>query len=128
MNEFELKRICVNVKLLSHVQLFVTPWIVAYQAPPSMEFPRQEYWSGLLFPSPGDLPNPGIKPGSPTLQTDALLSEPPDKLDYDWIWFKKDSWVLLFWNLMTFSGLWKIRTRCLSFKALSLLIKKMDKS
>ena len=83
MNEFELKRICVNVKLLSHVQLFVTPWIVAYQAPPSMEFPRQEYWSGLLFPSPGDLPNPGIKPGSPTLQTDALLSEPPDKLDYD---------------------------------------------
>ena len=83
MNEFELKRICVNVKLLSHVQLFVTPWIVAYHAPPSMEFPRQEYWSGLLFPSPGDLPNPGIKPGSPTLQTDALLSEPPDKLDYD---------------------------------------------
>ena len=83
MNEFELKRICVNVKLLSHVRLFATPWTVAYQASPSMEFSRQEYWSGLLFPSPGNLPNPVIKPGSPTLHTDALLFEPPDKLDYD---------------------------------------------
>ena len=52
---------------LSHVQLFVTPWTVAYQAPPSMEFSRQEYWSGLPFPSPGDLPNPGIEPRSPVL-------------------------------------------------------------
>ena len=51
---------------------------VAYQAPPSMGFSRQEYWSGLPFPSPGDLPNPGIKPGSPALQTDALPSEPPE--------------------------------------------------
>ena len=58
---------------LSHVQLFATPWTVAYQAPPSMGFSRQEYWSGLLFPSPGDLPNPGIEPGSPALQTHALL-------------------------------------------------------
>ena len=65
------------VKLLSHVQLFVTPWTVAHQAPPSMEFSRQEYWSGLPFPSPEDLPNPGIEPGSPTLQADALPSEPP---------------------------------------------------
>ena len=48
---------------------------VAHQAPLSMEFPRQEYWSGLLFPSPGDLPDPGIKPGSPPLQSDALPSE-----------------------------------------------------
>ena len=77
MNEFELKRICVNVKLLSHVQLFVTPWIVAYQAPPSMEFPRQEYWSGLPFPSPGDLSDPVIEPRSPALQADTLPSEPP---------------------------------------------------
>ena len=57
-----------EVKSLSHVRLFATPWTVAYQAPPAMGFSRQEYWSGLLFPSPGDLPNPGIKPGSPALQ------------------------------------------------------------
>ena len=55
------------------------PWTVAYQAPPSMRFSRQEYCSGLPFPSPGDLPNPGIEPGSPTLQADALPSEPPGK-------------------------------------------------
>ena len=67
------------MKLLSRVQLFVTPWTVAYQAPLSMGFSRQEYWSGLPFPSPGDLPNPGIEPGSPALQTDALPSEPPGK-------------------------------------------------
>ena len=52
---------------------------VTYQAPQSMEFSRQEYWSGLPFPSPGDLPNPGMAPGSPTLQADALPSEPPGK-------------------------------------------------
>ena len=69
----------VKVKLLSHVQLFVTPWAVAYRAPPSMGFSRQEYWSGLPFPSPGDLPDPGIEPGSPTFQADALTSEPPGK-------------------------------------------------
>ena len=55
----------------------MTPWTVAYQVPPSMGFSRQEYWSGLPFPSPGDLPNPGTKPGSPALQRDALPSEPP---------------------------------------------------
>ena len=66
-------------KSLSRVQLFATPWTVAYQAPPSMEFSRQEYWSGVTFPSPGDLPNSGIKPGYPTLQADALTSEPPGK-------------------------------------------------
>ena len=69
----------VKVKLLSHVQLFVTPWTVAYQAPQSMEFSRQEYWSAFPFPSPGDLPKPGIEPGSPELQADALPSEPPGK-------------------------------------------------
>ena len=53
------------------------PWTVAYQAPPSMGFSRQECWSGLSFPSPGDLPHPGIEPGSPTLQADTLPSEPP---------------------------------------------------
>ena len=52
---------------------------LAYQASPSMGFSRQEYWSGLPVPSPGDLPNPGIEPGSPALQTEALPSEPPGK-------------------------------------------------
>ena len=66
-----------KVKSLSCVRLFVTPWTAAHQAPPSMEFSRQEYWSGLPFPSPGDLPDPGIEPGSPTLRVDALPSEPP---------------------------------------------------
>ena len=66
-----------KVKSLSRVQLFATPWTVAYQAPPSMGFSWQEYWSGLPFPSPGDLPDPGIEPGSPALQADALPSEPP---------------------------------------------------
>ena len=67
----------VKVKSLSRVRLFATPRTVAYQAPPSMGFSRQEYWSGLPFPSPGDLPNPGIKPRSPAFQADALTSEPP---------------------------------------------------
>ena len=51
------------------------PWTVAYQAPLFMGFSRQEYWSGLPFPSPGDLPNPGTEPGSPALQADSLLTE-----------------------------------------------------
>ena len=72
----------VKVKLLSSVRLFVTLWTVAHQAPLSMEFSRQEYWSGLPFPSPGDLPNPGIKPRSPTLQADALTSELPGNVSY----------------------------------------------
>ena len=66
----------VKVKSLSRVQLFATPWTVAYQASPSMGFSRQEYWSGLPFPSPGDLPDPGIEPRSPTMRADALPSEP----------------------------------------------------
>ena len=57
-----------------------TPWAVAYQAPLSVGFSRQEYWSGQLFPSPGDLPNPGTEPRSPTLQVDSLPSKPPWKL------------------------------------------------
>ena len=65
-----------EVKLLSRVQLFATPWTVAHQAPLSMGFSRQEYWSGLPFPSPGDLPDPGTEPGSPALQADVLTSEP----------------------------------------------------
>ena len=69
----------VKVKSLSRVRLFATPWTVAYQAFPSMGFSRQEYWSGLPFPSPGDLPDPGIGPGSPALEAGALTSEPPGK-------------------------------------------------
>ena len=82
----------MKVKLLSCVQPFATLWTVAHQVPPSMGFSRQEYWSGLPFPSPGDLPDPGNKPGSacnagdpgnkpgsPALQADALPSESPGK-------------------------------------------------
>ena len=61
------------------VWLFATPWTVAHQAPLSMEFSRQQYWSGLLYPSPEDCPDPGIKTRSPTLQADSLPSEPPGK-------------------------------------------------
>ena len=70
----------MKVQSFSRVRLFATPWTVAYQAPPSMGFSRQECWSGLPFPPPGDLSDPGIEPGSPALQTDALPSEPPVKL------------------------------------------------
>ena len=69
----------VNVKLFSRVQLLAIPWTVAHQASPSMEFSRQEYWSGLPFPSPGDLPDPGIEPRSPAQQADALSSDLPEK-------------------------------------------------
>ena len=72
-----LMRVCV-LSRFSRVQLFLTPW-VAHQAPLSMGFSRQEYWSEVPFPSPGHLPDPGIKLGSPALQMDSLLSEPPGK-------------------------------------------------
>ena len=62
------------------VQFFVTPWTVAHQAPLSLGFSRQEYWSGLPCPLPGDLPDPGVKPRSPTLQADSSTFEPPGKL------------------------------------------------
>ena len=63
----------------SVVWLYATPWTVAYQAPPFLRFPRQDFWSRLPFPSPGDLPDPGIEPRSPSLQAEALPSEPPGK-------------------------------------------------
>ena len=65
----------------------MTPWTVAYQAPSSMGFSRQEYFSGSPFPYPGDVPDPGIEPGSPALYVDALLSEPPGK---EGIYTRKD--------------------------------------
>ena len=64
------------------IRLFASPWTVTHQASPSMEFSRHEYWSGLPFPSPGDLPNPGIEAGSPALQADALPSEPSGNSNY----------------------------------------------
>ena len=69
--------VCRWCESLNRVQLCETLWTVARQTPLSMEFSRQEYWSGLPFPSPGDLPVPGIEPRSPTLQADALPSELP---------------------------------------------------
>ena len=72
-----LLKLKVKVKVKSYS--FATPWTVAHQAPPSMGFSRQEYWSGLPFPSPGYLPDPGIKPSSPALQADILTSEPPGR-------------------------------------------------
>ena len=80
------KLIIICACMLSHFSLFrffVTLWTVAHQAPRSMGFPRQEYWSGLPFPPPGDLPDPGTErtsPASPALQADSLSTEPPGKL------------------------------------------------
>ena len=65
--------VCVCVHVLSHVQFFVNPRTVARQAPLSMGFPRQEYWSGLAFPTAGDLPNPRMEPMSPAFQADSVL-------------------------------------------------------
>ena len=67
------------------MQLFVTPWPVAYQAHPSMEFSRQEYWSGLSFLPPWDLPDPGTEPRSPALQADALPSEPQGMPSFEYM-------------------------------------------
>ena len=58
----------------------MTPWTVAFQAPRSMGFPRQEYWCGLPFPSPGDLPNQGIEPESPSLAGEFFTTEPPNEI------------------------------------------------
>ena len=69
---------CMKVKSETDSEV-ATPWTAAHQAPLSMDFSRQEYWGGLPFPSPGDLPDPGIEPVSPTLQADSLLTEPPRK-------------------------------------------------
>ena len=86
---------CLCVCLLSHVRLFVTPWTVACQAPLSIGFPRQEYWSGLSFPSPGDL----TEPGSPALQAESLPSEP-----------QGSKLLFFFYSLITFnlSYLWYV--------------------
>ena len=76
----------MKVKLLSHVGLLGTPGTIACQAPPSVGFSRQEYWSGLPFPSPGDLPDQGIEPSLPHCRQTLLLSEPPGKSFLDHFW------------------------------------------
>ena len=86
-NLFSSNIIDTHAKLLSHVWLFVTPWTVAHQAPLSMEFSWQGYWS--RFPLEGDLPEPGIKPASPELQVHSFTAEPPGK---------PISWVLLLYS------------------------------
>ena len=68
-----------EVKSIRRVRIFATPWTIAYQDPQAMGFFKQEYWSGWPFAFPGDLPNPGIEPGSPALQAEALPSNPPRK-------------------------------------------------
>ena len=79
LQSFQCMLGCVVLSHFSHVQPFATPWSVACQAPLSIGLSRQEYWSGLLCPSPGDLPNPDIKPRSPALKVDSWPSEPPGK-------------------------------------------------
>ena len=70
---------CMRAQLLSHVQLCVTPWAVVHQAPLSMGFSRQEYWSGLPLPPPGDLPDPGTETTSPALAGGFFTTEPPGR-------------------------------------------------
>ena len=84
----------VKVKSLSRVPLFATPWTVAYQSPLSMGFFRQEYWSGLPFPSPGDLSSPGIEPGFPSIGGSALTSEPMKQLEITAIKIHHKNWGL----------------------------------
>ena len=108
--------ICLNTykknwqwKLLSHVRLFATPWTVAHQAPPlSMESSWQEFWSGYSFPSPGDLPDPRIEPGSPAFQPDALTSEPPGNWHINWLsrFSSKQIEIWCFFPQNTFSFGW----------------------
>ena len=74
-----LKCLSLFACVLSCAQLFATPWTVAHQAPPSLEFPRQENWSGWPFPTPGELSYPGIEPPSPTLAGGFYTTEPPGK-------------------------------------------------
>ena len=89
-----------EVKSLSHVRLFATPWTVGYQASPPMGFSRQEYQSGTLvpFPSPGDLPNPGIEPRSPALTSGFFTTESAGKLDIWWYGQQKNREVGLHQN------------------------------
>ena len=85
----------VVVQLLSHIQPLATPWIVVHKAPPYMGFYRKEYWSGLPFPSPGDLPGPGIESKSPALAGEFFTTDPPRKTCVGYICRKKVKYYML---------------------------------
>ena len=106
-----------EVKSLRRVWLFVTPWTVAHQAPLSVGFSRQEYWSGLPFPSAGDLPHPGVESGSPALQAGALPSQPPEQCLFlsviEWLRANTHSDVTSIWESYfilksIFTTLWRL--------------------
>ena len=107
-----------TLKSFSHVQLCVTPWTVACQAPLSKGFPRQEYWSGLPFPSPGDLPDPGLKSMSLALAGTFSTTEPPGKLQYFswpgilWIWYVSYVHLKRICSLLLFGSLFYYWTPC----------------
>ena len=84
--------VCVCVLVAQSCSTLATPWTVAHQSPLSMEFSRQEYWSGLPCPPPGDLPDPGIKPAFPALQTDSVPSKPPGRLSPNSTWYLINIW------------------------------------
>ena len=127
LENFEHYFASVWVKSLSRVWLFVTPWTVAHQAPPSMEFSRQEYWSGLLFPSPGGLPDPGIKPRSSALQADDLASHQGSPasvwagLPIPFLWDWNENWPFpVLWPLLSFQICW--HSECSTFTVSSFRI------
>ena len=115
------------VKLLSCVYRLVTPWTIDYQAPPSMEFSRQEYWSGLLFPSPGDLPDPTIEPWSPTLQVDSTLWATREVLSW-LLWWHVNLPISYFLPLVPIQDLvYFTNTQCTVSLFLSLFFFKIEK-
>ena len=99
------------IYLLSHVQLFVTPWTVAHPFPLSMGFPRQEYWSGLPFPPPGDPPDPGIKPTSLVWQADSL---PLNHLGSPFLFYRNSHAIIDMPNTYTTIITLADRSRCLT--------------
>ena len=88
----------INVLVTQSCWLFATSWTVAHQVPLSMEFLRQEYWSGFPFPSPGDLPDPRTEPGYPTSQANSLPSEPPGKPFWNML-FGWSTFLIKCWNI-----------------------------
>ena len=116
-NCFKIRCLRHNIRIWTHIfgwlkvkvrmlvpqscQLFVTPWTAAHQAPLSMGFSKQEYWSGLPLPSPGDLPNTGIKPGVSGMQADSLPSQPPGKFQGFFLFFIFFPFIFISWRLIT---------------------------